>query len=359
MIATEGYRQAALRTGYDYVLPNRTTDMFAYTAKQAGKVVSKGKHGIVVEYADGGRKGVNLGRQYGKAEGSIYPHDIVTPLKEGDAFVKGDIIAYNTGFFEPDILDPKRVIYKGSMLVKTALYESNQTYEDSSSISAALSKKLTSKTTKIRSITVDFKQNLIDTVEIGRSVKPKDILTVIEDEITSTTTAFSDDALSVLRNLSKQSPKSKYVGTLDRIEVFYHGDKEDMSPSLLTLVQRSDKLLADMNKAAGRPVITGQVNDDYRVGGVPLGPDKAEIKFYITIETPAGVGDKGIFGNQMKSVFGEVMDYDMVTESGEKIDAVFGYQSINARTVISPSLIGTTNTLLKVIANQAIKIYRG
>lgn len=61
----------------------------------------------------------------------------------------------------------------------------------------------------------------------------------------------------------------------------------------------------------------------------------------------------------MKSVFGEVIDYDIKTESGESVDSVFGYTSIAARIVLSPVVIGTTTSLLKLIAKQAIDIYEG
>lgn len=69
-------------------------------------------------------------------------------------------------------------------------------------------------------------------------------------------------------------------------------------------------------------------------------------------------GTKGVFANQMKSVFGEVLDYEVKTETGEEIDAIFGFRSIAARVVESPVIMGTTITLLKVIAGQAVKIYR-
>lgn len=65
-----------LRTGYEYVIGNRTSEMFAYLAKQDGKVISVNPHGVIVEYVDGSKKGINIGRQYGKSEGSIYPHDV-------------------------------------------------------------------------------------------------------------------------------------------------------------------------------------------------------------------------------------------------------------------------------------------
>nr|DAJ23627.1 MAG TPA: hypothetical protein [Caudoviricetes sp.] len=46
------------------------------------------------------------------------------------------------------------------------------------------------------------------------------------------------------------------------------------------------------------------------------------------------------------------------TQSGKPIDAIFGYQSISNRIVQSAELIGTTNTLLKLISQEVIDIYR-
>ena len=290
-IATAGYHQPYVRTGYESVIANRTTDTFAYTAKQDGKVISITPHGVIVEYNDGTKQGVTLGRVFGKAEGAVYPHDVVTQLEVNDKFKKGDIISYNTGFFEPDLFNKKKVVLKNSMYVRTALYESYQTADDASSISLDLSNKLKSKTTKVKSITVSFNQNLLNIVKVGSFIEPKDILMIIEDEITASSTSFDSQSLAELKKLSNQAPKAKYQGTVDKIEVFYHGSKADMSASLKSLADASDRVLADICKSTNKPIITGQVNDEYRVSGTPLGLDKAEIKFYITIETTAGVGD--------------------------------------------------------------------
>jgi hypothetical protein len=59
----------------------------------------------------------------------------------------------------------------------------------------------------------------------------------------------------------------------------------------------------------------------------------------------------------MKTVFSEVLSYGMKTQNGEVIDAVFGRKSINDRIVMSPDLIGTTNTLLKIISKKAAELY--
>jgi hypothetical protein len=169
---------------------------------------------------------------------------------------------------------------------------------------------------------------------------------------------FDDESLEVLNKFSNQAPIAKYHGTIDRIEVFYHGYKEDMTTGLRSLADASDDLLAHTCKSTNTNELSGSVNSDYRVAGVPLALDKAEIKIYITVENTAGVGDKGVFGNQLKSVIGQVMDYGMFTESGEKIEAVFGYTSILKRIVDSPIIMGTTITLLKLIGKKAVEAYK-
>lgn len=247
---------------------------------------------------------------------------------------------------------------KNSTTVKTALYESNQTFEDSSAIDKEVASKLMTKTTKMRNFVVNFNQGLLNVVKVGQQLTPKDLLMIIEDEITSTSSVFDEASLATLKKLSNQAPKSQYIGVVDKIEVFYNGDKSDMHHTLKALADKSDRVMADICKSSGKPVITGEVTSDYRVGGTPLTLDKAEVRFYITVSPTMGVGDKLIAGNQLKSVVGEVMDYSMTTETGEKIGLVFGYRSVLARVVTSPFIIGTTNTLLNVIADKAVQIYK-
>jgi hypothetical protein len=146
---------------------------------------------------------------------------------------------------------------------------------------------------------------------------------------------------------------------IDRIEVFYHGDKEDMSESLKTICNTYDKTLSARSRSAGGAAINGSVNSDLRIDGEPLALDSVAIKFYLSSVVPSNVGDKGVFCNQLKTVFSEVMHHEMRTESGEVIDAVFGSKSIADRIVLSPDLIGTTNTLLDIIGKRAAKIYKG
>ena len=353
-----GYRQPMLRTGYEAMMPHRCKEPFAVTAKKAGKVISVDEYGIIVEDEDG-RRGYSLGTQYGACEGTYYNHEMVTPLKVGDKFLPGDPIVYNTGFFEPDVLNPRQIIWKTSFLVKTALYESSQTLEDGSAISKKTCEKLLTSVIKIRDFVIEFKQGLKNVVKVGDKVEPGTVIMIIEDEITNEYNIFDKETLSSLQRLANKAPKAKYKGVIDRIEVFYNGEVKDMSASLQELTKYSDKIIQRRCKSSGKTIHNGQVDKEYRVEGNPLLENTANVKFYIKVILDAGNGDKGVYGNQLKSTFSEVMNYEMRTESGEEIGAVFGYKSIHARIVLSPEIQGTTNVLLQKIADKACKIYFG
>lgn len=356
-VACAGYTQSAVRTGYEQILAQRTGDLFAYAARFDGKVISRKSNAIVVQYSDGSTKGVELGRRYGSAAGLTIAHDVVSELKEGDVFKKGDIIAYNNGFFEKDIFNPNNVIWKMGVTAKTVLYESTQTHEDASSISKRLADKLTTRVTKVKTVVVSFDQEVKNILQPGNAVEHRTILCTIEDAVTSNANLFDEKTLDTLKMFSNQTPIAKTKGVLERIEVYYHGEKEDMSPSLRALADASDRVFTSRQRALGKPIFTGSVNEGFRIDGDPLQMDTVAIRFYMTNDVPAGNGDKGVFANQMKTVFSEVMDYEMRTESGTIIDAVFGQKSIDDRIVNSAIIIGTTNTILDVIGKKAVEIY--
>ena len=357
-VSCPAYHQPYVNTGYEHIIGHRTNGMFCYTAKQDGKVKSLGPKGVIVEYKDGTLYGVELGRVFGKAEGSVYPHDIVPYVKEGQSFKKGQTIAYNSGFFEPYMFDPTTVVYKGSKNMKVVLVESSETHEDGCAISAQAGKELYTQTTKIKSIVIDFNQSVLDVVKPGQALEPGDVFLIVEDQITSSG-SFDEDSLRALRKFSKQAPKVKYRGVVDKIEVYYNGEKSDMTESLRRLTDQSDKLIMATCKETNKPVVTGQVTEEYRVKGAALTIDKAEIKIYMTVPAVSGVGDKLVFVNQMKSVIGRVMRAPLITESGTVIDAKFSYLKILGRICKSPIMIGMTTTLLKVIGKSIVRIYEG
>jgi hypothetical protein len=356
-VACSGYRQGSVRTGYEQVIAHRTSDLYSKSADDDGVVVSVSDIGIIVEYKNGETKGYELGRRYGKAAGLDIPHSLVSNLKVGQKFKKDDIICYNENFFEKDLLNPNNIVWKAGITIKTALMESTSTLEDSSAISTKVAGLLSTKTTKVKNVIVDFKQSVHKLPKIGSIVASEDILCIIEDAVTAESKLFTEESLDTLRVLSASTPQAKMKGVVERIEIYYHGEKEDMSESLKELVTNSDRELARRNKAMGKKAFTGRVDESFRIEGEALALDTLNIRIYITGDVAAGVGDKGVFCNQMKTVFGNVFDQKVTSESGVEIDAIFGNTSFNNRIVLSPYIIGTTTTLLDVISSKASKLY--
>lgn len=358
-IACSAYKQSPVRTGYEQIVAHRTSDLFAVTAKKSGKVVAVSEDGIVIQYDDEKEpRGFELGRRFGNASGLTIPHNVISEMKVGQKFKEGEVISYNDGFFEKDLLNPSNVVWKAGIMVKTVLLESTQTLEDASSISQRVATLLSTKATKVKNVMVRFDQSVRKLVKMNQAVEPEDILCIIEDAVTANSGLFDDASLDTLRVMSGQTPQAKAKGTIERIEVYYHGDKEDMSESLRALATASDREMIRRKKAAGKKAFPGSTDEGFRVDGEPLALDTAVIKIYVTADVAAGVGDKGVFCNQMKTVFSEVMTGETTTETGKTIDAVFGQKSIADRIVNSPDIIGTTATLLDVIGKKALAAYR-
>ncbi len=355
----KGYRALPLRTGYEQIVAHRTDDLFAYTAKARGEVVSVTPRAITVRYENGEEVSVELGRRYGVAAGETFPHEVVTPLRVGDKVDSGDIVSYNSHYFELDRLNPKQVLWKAGVLVKTAIMESTDTLEDSSAISERAAQLLETQLTKVRDIIVKFDQTIHNLVEPGAEVDVESILCTIEDAVTAKNNLFDEVSLDTLRLITANTPKAKFRGRVEKVEVFYHGELDEMSPSLQDLASESDRNRKRRARELKIPYTSGRVDGSMRVDGRNLPLEHAVIRVYITGPMAAGVGDKGVFGNQMKTIFGRVMSGINRTESGEDIDAIFGYTSISDRIVLSPEIIGTTITLLKVMSKRVVDVYRG
>lgn len=347
-----------VRTGYEQIIPQRSSDLFAYTAKKPGTVKSVNDKGIVIDYEDGTVQGYEIGRRFGNASGLVIPHKVVTKLKVGESVAIGDTIVYNDGFFEPDFFDPKKVVLKNSTTVKTVLWESPQTLEDACSISTRAANKLMTQITKVKTIVLRFDQYISKLVSVGDQIDSDSILCIIEDEITAGNKLFDEQTIDTLKAVGSQTPRAHVKGIVEKIEVFYNGDKEDMTESILAIANTGDKQLKKQADSLSQRAFTGSVDSGFRIDNNPLGLDTVAIRVYITTSVPASTGDKTVFANQMKSVISSVMDKPYTTENGEMIDAIFGSQSISDRIVTSAYVIGMTNTLLKTIGKKAVEIYK-
>lgn len=356
-LACNGYRAPPVRTGMENVMSSRVSSTFATNAKQDGKVIELDEKHMTVEYKDGTTESIELGYLYGAASGLTVPHFIKPNVALNKTFKEGDGLAYNKGFFEPDRYNPNQLVYKTANLINVVLYETQMTDEDSCTLSARVTDELQTEVVKERNIVVSFSQHIRNLLKVGTNVSSTDVLCMIEDEVTANTDIFDKESLDTLKLLGSQTPLAKSKGVITDIEIFYHGDKEDMSDSLLKLANEGDKRRKEKAKLLRTTVVTGSVDGGYRIDGNPLPLDSLLVKVYITSQVSAAVGDKFVFANQMKTVCGKVMPNPIVAEDGTEIDAEFGRISIMNRIVNSTDILGTTITLLEVIGKKAAEIY--
>lgn len=356
-IAAVGYEVTGLRTGYEKVVAHRTNDNQAVTAEADGRVLVATEELVTVEYTpvtgDPYVKSYKVGRYFGRHEGSIYPHDITANVKAGDTIKANDVLTYNSKFFEPDLINPKQVNWKAGVIARTALIEGVDTLEDTNALSEDLALKLTAEITKTKTVTVRFDQAVHNLVQKGDLVDPETILCTIEDALTATSDVFTDLSMDTLQAISNQVPKAKMKGVIDRIEVFYNGVKEDMSPSVLALVNQGDR--NRKRESAVSPELMadhGRVDSSLRIDGKPVELDTVVIRIYISKHVGSIGGDKFVFANQLKTTTRRVLIGRNVSKDGGKIDAVFGKVSVDARIVLSCYKIGTTNTLCRLIAEK-------
>lgn len=352
IIPVKNMRPNYVRTGYEAIIPIRTSSKFVITAEENGKVLSVSKNELVVEYSKKGKRVYKLKSWTSKEEASsCYTHHMVTSLVQNDTFIKDDTLVYDKAFFEPDIFNNKRVIYKQGDVVTVALLEDPETFEDSAGFSKQLDSRLSTTVTKVRSIVIDKTDDVENLVKINDKLDPETTLLTIVNPILKSY-GLSQKTLDLLKEIKTKSPVSKVRGVVTKIEVKYNCKVNELSRTLQSLVSITDK---ELKSNTG---FTGDVTDgSYSIDGVPLMPDQVEIKIYIDVENGMGLGDKAIFGNQLKFTVGEVFNYDLTAEDGTLVDATFSSRSIYNRIVNSATLTGTTGMVIEQLTKKAVELY--
>lgn len=361
-IASSGTRASPIRTGEESVFAHQVDDIFATTAKADGKITEKTDTHVTFTPDDPKipPTRVEIGRLFGTVTGKTVPHSLTCDLEIGQKIKAGTVFAFNTGFFERDWRNPSNVVWKSGVPSYLALLENNDTFEDSSRISRKLAGHLVSNVSHVRTIMTDFDQHVHQLVKVGDTVDIEDVLCYIEDAVTGDNAMFDEETIDNLKRLSTPAPRAKYIGKVEKIEVIYFGDKEDMSSSLAKIATQYDNLRAKQVKALDSDEAkTGRISSPARIDGLPIDMDMMAIRIFITGQNGMGDGDKLVVGNQLKSVITGVIEGKFETElpifkGGEPIqlDAEFSYRAINARIVNSPILMGIGNILLESIGRE-------
>lgn len=303
-----------------------------------------------------------FGESFTSVSGSYVQQIVVPNVRIGDTVREGDVIAYNSGFFEP-VFGTKQVSWKHGIMATVAFMETDATLEDANAISEEFSQRLEMTPAHKRTIRLTTQSTIHKFVSVGDHVQTTDVLCVIEDEGVSLLSLTTDpDALEILEDMTRKSLKAKYSGTIAKIDVQYAADPKTMSPSVQALVTR---IVKDKNRIAAK--MAGTSNELYypKAEPLPVGThlesteltkDDVLIYVYIKETINQSVGDKIVFVNNLKSITSYVLPKPIYTESGIVIDAQMGGRSAQNRIVTSPILYGGPNRVLEKLEYDVFDI---
>lgn len=358
-VPSKGYRQSSIRTGYEYLMPYKDSGYFCLIADRKGKVLDITKHRIEVEYEDGEKIAYQIGTVLGQMEGVTYRHEIITDLKAGQTFKEGEPIYYHRDFYERDWLDNSRLVFKTGKPYTVAIMMADSTYEDSSGISRELMQEMTTSIAPVRKFVIDFRTNITNLVKEGDELEPNTPL-YVDIGVSEGATNLAEASISMIENLASASPVSTYKGSVERIEVKYNGDIEDMTPTLQAIVKKLDREGYERTKGTEYECKDNRVDGNYMSKNGKLDLDYLELSIYIATDLEMGVGDKHVLGNQAKTVVGQVYDHSLVGEvSGDKVHAKFAYVGFVNRIIDSPFRQGVYNRIIRLAGVKAADIYFG
>lgn len=295
-----------------------------------------------------------FGVKFSSVSGSYLKQNIVANVKTGDKISRGDVIAYNTGFFELDQFDPKQVTWKHGIMAHIALMECNDTIEDSNAITKEFSKRMQMEPAHLRTIECNSNTIIKDLLPVGTEVQTTDLLCTLEDsDIGSLTESDDSSMLDLLTELNRKAPRARYHGIISEIDVLYSCPIEDMHPTVAVLVKKINAQKIKISNQADNTFKSSyfaqpsQIAPGVKYKGIEFQKDTIIFMIYIAEHIDHGQGDKLVVMAQAKSVTAAVIDQPISTESGYPVDMLFSARSFSNRIILSPTIIGFTNRVLE------------
>lgn len=345
-----------VRTGMEKVIHTRVGSKFAEVAKRSGTVLKVDSKTIQVEYDDGEKQSFAIGRSFGRWNNYYVPHVLTANVVAGEKFSEGHCLYYNDLYFCKDYTDRGNITYKNHALARVALVENYLVYEDSSAMSKSFSGKMGTALTHVRDIRLTNDQVVRGLVGIGDSVESDTILCTvhnsqIEDSMLSSGSAKSLEMLGTL------NPKAKYSGVIEKIEILYACDLEDMDDRLAETVMEADARLYKEAKRIGSQARSGRVDAGFKIKGVDMLTGDVVIRVYVTEQIGMSAADKIVVGNQLKATVTTYYNDNIQTEDGADVDVLFSAKSVDNRVVLDAELIGTTSTLCVAMTENVVDAY--
>lgn len=365
--------------GADEAMAYISSDTFTYKAKKNGKVteIVKDDHMIVtydypVMNADGSHytEYISLKDEIMKnSDGGFYVTiKLDTDLNVDDRFKEGEIIAYHRASYSNKNGETDNLAYNLGVLAKVAILNTDEGFEDSTSISSWLSDAMTTDVVVEKDKDISKNTNIYHMVKVGQEVQEGDPLIIFQN-------SFDEkDANLLLKNitdaeyvsdLGRVKLKSKYTGIIQDIRIYRTCEIDEMSESLQKIVKAYEKDIKARKAMYAKNKIPGAnlLPPDYKMqatGIMKNNPDGVKIVFYIKYNDKLSVGDKIVAQSANKGVVKGIFPEDLNPFSEyrpeEKIHALFAARSFNARMVTSVWSSGAINKVLIELDRQVKEI---
>ena len=368
-----------ISNGADEAMPFISSDTFAYKAKEDGEVTEITDEYMIVTYKnpiiiDDGKvfssESVNLKNEVKKnSDGGFYiTLKLDTDLKVGSKFKKGDVIAYDKSSFSSKIGEDDNLAYNIGVLAKVAILNTDEGFEDSTSVSSWLSEAMATDVVVEKDKDLSKNTNVYSMVKVGQEIQEGDPLIIFQN-------SFDEkDANLLLKNitdsdyvsdLGRIKLKSKYTGVVQDIKIYRTCEIEELSDSLKKIVTEYEKNIKATKKMYKEYGIPGEnlLDPDYKMqptGIMKNNPDGVKIVFYIKYNDKLSIGDKIVAQSANKGVIKNIFPegYEPFSEyrTNEKIHALFAARSFNARMVTSVWISGAINKCMIELDRQVKEI---
>lgn len=369
-VTTEKSDPALVTNGADEALAYYASNIFAFKAKNNGKVIEKNDSFMIVEYKDGTHDKVDIGDVIEKNSNGGYSitFEIITSLKVGSTFKKDDILAYEKSSFSDDVGEDN-LTYNIGRLGKIAIINTGEGFEDSAGISEFFCKDLTTKVTIPRMVTIPKNTNIYNLIKKGTPVNEGDTLVIMQTPTTE------EDVAMLLKNITGSEEevselgripiKSHYTGVVKDIKIYRTCEMDEgVSESLTKAVNAYEKEINTHKKMLKKYDLP-----DYELPSTaklePIGKfknaeDSIIIEFFIEYEDVFGIGDKMVYYSGNKGINKYIIPLGLEPTStfrpDEKMASFVSISSINGRMITSTILMASLNKLMIELWRSAMDI---
>ena len=355
-------------TGADEALPYMLSNTFSHKAADDGVIEELTEDYMIIKYKNKDPEFVDLRTKIRKnSSAGIYINIKLVPnVKKGDKVKTNDIVAYDPFSYSSKSGPNDNIALTIGPMVKVALLNNDDGFEDSVIVSDRLCNRMATDVIIKKEKAVGKNANIYNMVKAGQSIQEGESLVVVqnsfdEEDVNFLLKNLIDDEGEVT-DLGRTPTKSKYTGTVEKVNLVRTVELEELSPTLKKAVMESEKETKKL-KAIMKKYDIKHANrfeeSDYKLdatGRLKNARDGVLIEFYIRYKDIMSVGDKLTFFIAVKGIVKDIFPIGQEPYTDfrpeEKIDAFATFGSIDARQTPSYKLHAASNKVAIELARK-------